>query len=197
MVVWLFAGLRVSEISRLRVGCIRWQHDAVPILGTGEVLPKDAVCLLDVPTNKTGTAFTKPVDRVIGEAIAKWDQMRPDQPAMLDQKTSELVHYLFLYRGRRIGGAYVNEVIIPALCRKAGVPTKDSRGNITSHRARSTIASQLYNAKEPLSLFELQEWLGHRSPETTQHYARITPTSSLSHTLTPGTSNEMFDGLRS
>jgi hypothetical protein len=75
-----------------------------------------------------------------------------------------------------MGHAYVNEVIIPSLCRKAGIPTRDSRGNITSHRARSTIASQLYNAKEPMSLFELQEWLGHRSPETTQHYARITPT---------------------
>jgi len=134
------------------------------------------VCLLDVPTNKTGTTFTKPVDRVVGETIAQWERIRPDQPAMLDQKTSELVHFLFLYRGRRIGNAYINEVIIPALCRKSGVSTQDSRGNITSHRARSTIASQLYNAKEPMSLFELQEWLGHRSPETTKHYAKITPT---------------------
>jgi len=50
------------------------------------------------------------------------------------------------------------------------------RGKITSHRARATIASQLYNAKQPFSLFELQEWLGHRSPESTRHYAKITPT---------------------
>jgi hypothetical protein len=28
-----------------------------------------------------------------------------------------------------------------------------------------------------MTLFELQAWLGHRSPETTQHYARITPTT--------------------
>jgi hypothetical protein len=49
------------------------------------------------------------------------------------------------------------------------------RGNITSHRARSTIASQLYNAKEPMTLFELQAWLGHRTPTTTQHYAKISP----------------------
>ncbi len=47
---------------------------------------------------------------------------------------------------------------------------------ITSHRARSTIASQLYSAKEPMSLFELQDWLGHSSPESTKHYAKITPT---------------------
>jgi hypothetical protein len=49
------------------------------------------------------------------------------------------------------------------------------RGNITSHRARSTIASQLYNAREPMTLFELQEWLGHATPTATQHYAKITP----------------------
>ncbi|MGI3224227.1 hypothetical protein ACRJ4B_10070 [Streptomyces sp. GTA36] len=61
------------------------------------------------------------------------------------------------------------------LCRKIGVPTADVRGNITSHRARSTIASQLYNAKEPMTLFELQEWLGHRTPKATAHYAKITP----------------------
>jgi Phage integrase family len=72
-------------------------------------------------------------------------------------------------------GGYINRTVIPALCRKAGVPDIDVRGKITSHRARSTIASQLYNAKEPMSLFELQAWLGHRTPTTTQHYAKITP----------------------
>jgi integrase len=57
--------------------------------------------------------------------------------------------------------------------RTSGVPAADVRGNITSHRARSTIALQLYNAKEPMTLFELQAWLGHRSPEATQHSAII------------------------
>jgi hypothetical protein len=57
------------------------------------------------------------------------------------------------------------------------MPLEDARGRLTSHRARATIASQLYNAKEPMTLFELQAWLRHRSPETTQHYARITPTA--------------------
>ena len=51
----------------------------------------------------------------------------------------------------------------------------DVRGNITSHRARFTIASQLYNAREPMTLFELPEWLGHSTPTATQHYAKITP----------------------
>lgn len=56
------------------------------------------------------------------------------------------------------------------------MPRADVRANITSHRGRSTIASQLFNAKEPMSLFELPEWLGHSTPAATQHYAKITPT---------------------
>ncbi|MER8073332.1 hypothetical protein ABTZ59_34275 [Streptomyces sp. NPDC094034] len=78
-------------------------------------------------------------------------------------------------RARRVSTHYINNTIIPMLCRKAGVPDADVRGNITSHRARSTIASQLYDAKEPMTLFELQAWLGHRSPQSTQYYSKITP----------------------
>jgi hypothetical protein len=165
--VWLFAGLRSDEVRRLRVGCVRWQ----PTGGDGA-----PICLLDVPANKTGPGFTKPVDRVAGEAIAAWEAVRPPQERLPDPRTGELVHCLFAYRGRRLGGPYLNETLIPLLCRKAGVPEADARGNITSHRARATIATQLYNAKEPLTLFELQAWLGHRSPSSTQHYANLTPT---------------------
>ncbi|WP_254885343.1 tyrosine-type recombinase/integrase [Streptomyces sp. NA02950] len=173
---WLFSGLRSDEIARLRVGCVRWQHEGFPIPGdSDEVLARDAVCLLDVPTHKTGTSFTKPVDPLLGKAIEARQELRPQQPKMLDRKTGEHVDLLFAMRARRVAKTYVNGTIIPSLCQKAGVPTADVRGNITSHRARSTIASQLYNAKEPMTLFELQAWLGHRSPESTQHYAKITP----------------------
>jgi integrase len=176
---WLFSGLRSDEISRLRVGCIRWQHDGLPIPGDShDILAEDAVCLLDVPVNKTGIAFTKPVDPIVGQAIEAWQALRPSQPKRLDRKTSEHVDMLFSVRAQPVAKYYINQTIIPALCGKAGVPTCDIRGNITSHRARSTIASQLYNAKEPMTLFELQAWLGHRTPHSTQHYAKITP-----HTL--------------
>jgi integrase len=173
---WLFSGQRSDEIARLRVGCIRWQHDAAPIHGdSAQVLARDAVCLLDVPTHKTGTAFTKPVDPILGQAIDAWQAIRPEQPAILDRRTGERVHPLFALRARKVSATYINNTVIPMLCRKAGVPAADVRGNITSHRARSTIASQLYNAKEPMTLFELQAWLGHRSPQSTQFYAKISP----------------------
>jgi integrase len=173
---WLFSGLRSDEITRLRVGCVRWQHNGRPIPGDADdVLAEDAVCLLDIPVHKTGTAFTKPVDPLLGQAIEAWQRLRPRQPSTRDRKTGENVDVLFAVRAQPVARTYINRTIIPALCAKASTPTADVRGKITSHRARSTIASQLYNAKEPMTLFELQAWLGHRSPTTTQHYAKITP----------------------
>jgi hypothetical protein len=176
VIVWLFAGLRSDEFRRLRVGCIRWQREDVPIHGSNEVLSKDAVCFLEVPVNKTGAAFTKAVDRVVGEAVEAWERVRPQQPAAVDPKTSEAAHYLFSHRGMQVGIKYLNDSLIPLLCRKGGIPKRVARGDITSHRARSTIASQLFNAKEPLSLFDLQEWLGHRFLSSTQSYAKKSPT---------------------
>jgi len=100
-----------------------------------------------VSVNKTSTAFTKPVDPVVGNLIERWEKERHRQPALVDVKTGELVSYLFMHRGHRIYGSYINKSLIPMLCRKAGVPNEDARGAITSHRARATIASQLFNAK--------------------------------------------------
>lgn len=168
--VWSFGGLRSDEISRLRVGDIRWKEPA------NEGGTAKRVCLLDVPVNKTSTAFVKPVDPIVGEALETWEKVRPRQPALPDHKTGDLVHFVFAYRAKPLGYRYLNRMLIPLLCAKAGVPREDARGRITSHRGRSTIASQLYNAKQPLSLFELQAWLGHRSPNSTQYYAKITPT---------------------
>ncbi len=71
--VWLFAGLRSDEIARLRVGAIRWKH--------AEDGSSAHVCLLDVPVNKTSTAFVKPVDPIVGEGIEGWEKVRPRQPA--------------------------------------------------------------------------------------------------------------------
>jgi len=176
-IAWLFAGLRSDELVRLRVGCIRWQNPGSLASAAEHAANDGATCFLDVPIHKTGASYTKPVDSVLGEAIEAWEAVRPEQPLILDRKTGERVAMLFCFRGQPFYNRYFNKTLIPLLCRKAGLPLEDARGRITSHRARATIASQLYNAKEPMTLFELQAWLGHRSPETTQHYARITPTT--------------------
>ena len=174
--VWLFCGLRNNEFKRLRRGCVRYLPGDAPVAGMNETVSPEKICWLDVPTNKTGTAFTKPVDRAVGEAVSAWEAVRPEQPAAVDHKTGEVVHYLFYYRGHRIGESYLNNRLIPLLCRKAGVPMEDARGAITSHRARATITSQLYNAREPMSIWELKAWLGHRYLASTEHYVKTSPT---------------------
>jgi integrase len=95
----------------------------------------------------------------------------------VDWRTGERVDLLFALRATPVAKNFLNLRLIPVLCEKAGVPREDVRGAITSHRARATIATQLYNAKEPFTLAELQQWLGHRSPTATQYYAQITPTA--------------------
>jgi hypothetical protein len=127
--------------------------------------------------NKTSLAFTKSVDEMVGDAVRTWEAERPEQPPLLDEKTGELVHFLFMFRCRQIARNYVNKTLAPVLCRKAGIPTSDIRGKITTHRARPTIASQLFNVKEPMSLLELQKWLGHKWANSTQYYLDISPTN--------------------
>src|SRR5439155_6803268 len=113
-VVWCFAALRSDEIFRLRVGCIRWQYEDVMIPETGEVLPKDATCFLDIPVNKTTTAYTKPVHPLVGKRINEWEAVRPrEQLRALDQKTSETGPFLFSYRGMRVSKSYINTSLIP------------------------------------------------------------------------------------
>ncbi len=176
-VVWVYSGLRCDEIVRLPLGCIRWQQEDVTIPETGEVLPKEATCFLTVPVNKTTTSFQKPVNPIVGKRINEWEKVRSGgQPSQADRKTGAMVDYLFAHRGYTIGTSYLNHSLIPTLCAKAGIPPADERGTITSHRARATIATLLYNAPEGLSIFELMQWLGHKDPKTTQHYARVKPT---------------------
>ncbi|MBW4025397.1 MAG: tyrosine-type recombinase/integrase [Proteobacteria bacterium] len=171
-VTWLFGGLRSDEIARMRVGCIRWQSsDAASPEGSTA-----SPCFLDVPVNKTSAAFTKPVDAALGHAVEAWQLDRRSHPKMADRKTGGAVDFLFVFKGRRVSVSYLNRTLIPLLRRKAGVPLEDARGRITSHRARATIASQLVNCEEPLSLLELQKWLGHATPDSTRHYTAVTPT---------------------
>jgi integrase len=172
--VWLFAGLRIDEIRRLELDCVVW--DQASDEQTGQPYP---ICLLRVPQNKTSGPFSKPVDPLVGQLIEAWQLVRPPQPDLEDRKTGQRRQHLFCHRGQGIGRDYLNKKLLPALCRKAGIPEADSRGALTSHRARATIATQLLNAREPLSLADLQQWLGHKHPSSTRHYAAI-----LQRTLT-------------
>ncbi|MFJ1551534.1 tyrosine-type recombinase/integrase [Streptomyces sp. NPDC088246] len=133
----------------------------------------------DFPTNTYGLCY--PIELIRAVTLARlFSGPRSDETARLRMGVHPLAARRFPHpRGLRRGAGAGRRLLAGRPTHKtgskAGVPTADVRGYITSHRARSTIASQLYNAKVPMTLFELQAWLGHRSPEATQHYAEITP----------------------
>lgn len=176
--VWLFAGLRSDECVRLRTGCIQWDDAPTPDIADSSATRgvRSPVCLLHVPINKTTTAFKKPVDPIVGRAIEEWERVRPKQPQAMDKKTGQMVDFLFMHRGRKMHKYFINRTLIPVLCAKAGIPSEDARGRITSHRGRATIASQLVNAREGMTLLDVKEWLGHRNPNSTSHYVRLSQT---------------------
>jgi integrase len=157
-IVWLYTGLRSDEIRRLQVGCIQptpWQVNESNPSST----PK--ICSLTVPVGKNGSGFSKPVSALVGDFIEIWEKIRPPVPKHWDYKTSEVVNFLFVWRGKQVGPNYLNTTIIPMLCRKAGIPVEDALGKISSHRARHTLATQLSNAPTPMSDPNLRHWLGH------------------------------------
>lgn len=157
--MWVFSGLRPDEIRRLPVGCLRFSQDK-----------DEQVCWLDVPANKLNPAYTKPVDSVLGQLVQEWEQLRPPSTPYTDTKSGQPVHYLFADEGKHISRHYLAQILIPFLCELAGVPESDSYGRITPNRARHTIAYQLANGRNPMPFLELQNWLGHRSPDSTLYY---------------------------
>ncbi len=69
--------------------------------------------------------------------------------SQIDRKENRPIDYLFMTRNQLMGGAFLNRSLIPLLCKVAGlvdesgVPLRDAVGKITSHRARSTLATWL------------------------------------------------------
>ncbi len=175
-VAWVFSGCRSDEIRRLHLNCIYMEDVPEQVdPSTGEVLPAFRQAMLRVPANKTRGEFVKPVEMPLAEAIEIWRSERPGQPQHADRITRRMTDYLFCIRGRKLGRSYINITLIPALLRKAGLPSSDSRGPITGHRSRSTLATKLYSPSSGMAAVEVMEWLGHTDLTTGRYYVDITP----------------------
>lgn len=175
-VAWAFSGCRANEIARLEMDCIYVEH--VPEQtdpATGQVVAPFKQYMLRVPVNKTQDEFVKPVEEPLALAVDAWKLVRPPQAKLLDRTTGRLTDHLFCYRGQRIGIDYLNGSVISILLRKAGLPPQDTRGLITSHRGRATLATKLYNSASGLTSLQVMKWLGHRNLASGQHYIEITP----------------------
>lgn len=175
-VAWAFSGCRSDEITRLNLDCIYIEDIPEQIdAATGEVMPAFQQAMLRVPTNKTQGEFVKPVEAPLAEAIRHWQRERPHQPKLPDRITLQPTEYLFSIRGHMLGRGFINKAIIPLLLKKAGLPAHDGRGVITSHRARSTLATKLYSPSSGMAAIEVMKWLGHKDTSTGRYYVELTP----------------------
>lgn len=84
------------------------------------------------------------------------------QQRKLHMELGVLVDYVFTYRGHRI--KYM-DATLKKVVKRAGLE------NVTLHSLRHTFASHLVMGG--VSLREVQELMGHRSYETTLHYAHL------------------------
>jgi integrase len=133
-------GLRKGEFLNLTV-------DAVVQIGSAY--------WLHVPLGKLRTDRYIPLHPQLKDLLDEW----------LDKRPAGLrSDYLFLERGRRIGGNRVDRAVAKA-AQAAGI------GHVTPHQLRHTLATQAIN--RGMSLEAIAALLGHRSMRMTMVYARI------------------------
>lgn len=135
---------------------------------------EQAFTYLGVPHSKAKGFFWVPVPAYTADAIEVWEKERASQQdQQVDSKDNSLCNFLFMHRNTKMGLNFLNAAVIPLLCAKAGVPVKDARGTITSHRGRSTIATIL--RQKGVSLEDIAQFLGHANTRTVSAYARTDP----------------------
>ncbi|HEY6409401.1 MAG TPA: hypothetical protein VIY29_18230, partial [Ktedonobacteraceae bacterium] len=134
--------------------------------------PAEQLWYLRVPTNKYRGEFWSPIPQYTAEAILAWKALRPkNQPLVQDRKTRQPTAYLFQYREKLIGSEFLNDSLIPLLCKAAGLvdeqgnPYRDALGPITSHRARASTA--YYLKAMGMTPYDIGKLLGHTNPNRT------------------------------
>ena len=122
----------------------------------------------------TGRSFWIWIPDYVAEAINAWKHERPSQQReLLDRKDREEVDFLFCYRERHTGVPFINNSVIPVLCKRAGVSIEDAKGKITGHRGRSTRLTLLQ--RNGVSLDDLAEYAGHANTKTIRRYISHNP----------------------
>src|SRR5436305_9142859 len=131
--------------------------------------PAEQLWYLRVPTNKYRGEFWSPIPQYTAEAILAWKALRPkNQPLIQDRKTRQLTAYLFQYREKLVGSEFLNDSLIPLLCKAAGLsdeqgtPYRNAPGPITSHRARASTAN--YLKAIGMTTYEIAKPRGHTKP---------------------------------
>jgi integrase len=149
-------------------------------LRMGELLDLEVDCIMDygpsgtwlrVPLGKLHDERAVPLDGTAIGAIEEWLAQRAPQRALPHQRDGRLRDFVFVERGRRLGPTRIQRGLSRAV-EAAGLPGPDGMPRrVVAHQLRHTWATELVNAG--MSLQALMALLGHRTPEMTIRYARL------------------------
>jgi len=161
-----------------RVGITVLRHSGIRI---GELLDLELEHLVDygsngtwlrVPLGKLNNERSVPLDDTALEALDGWLAQRPDHRARPHPRDGHLADFIFVDRGRRLGVTRIQRGLRDAVV-AAGLTGPDWRPlRVVAHQLRHTWATELANGG--MSIQALMTLLGHRSPEMTIRYARLT-----------------------
>lgn len=203
--LWVTAARRPNELQRLRLDCVRrvWEpemcdEDGSPLECGEDVLAAETgtlVAYLRVPTNKYGGEFWIWIPSYTADAIDVWKRDRGEANSPLyDAKDRMYADLLFCHRGKPLGQDFLNEHLIPLLCRVAGnIPTRDTKGRFTGHRGRSTRITLLRRCG--MTLDDLAEYAGHKDTSTIRHYARTDPLQLHRKVAQADSLSQVIEGL--
>ncbi len=149
-------------------------------LRMGELLDLEVDCIMDygpsgtwlrVPLGKLHDERAVPLDGSAIAAIEEWLSQRAPQRALPHQRDGRLRDFVFVERGRRLGPTRIQRGLSRAV-EAAGLLGSDGKPRrVVAHQLRHTWATELVNAG--MSLQALMALLGHRTPEMTIRYARL------------------------
>ncbi len=169
----------VAELDDLfaRVGITVLRHSGIRI---GELLDLELDHLVDygtngtwlrVPLGKLNNERSVPLDDAALEALDEWLARRPGHRARPHPRDQHLADFIFVERGRRLGPTRIQRGLRDAVA-AAGLTGPDGRPlHVVAHQLRHTWATELANGG--MSIQALMTLLGHRSPEMTIRYARL------------------------
>ena len=150
-------GLRIGELLELEL-------DAIADYGTNGTW-------LRVPIGKLNNERSVPLDDVALEAFDEWLTHRDQQRARPHPRDGHLADFIFAEHGHHLGTARIQRGLRDAVTATGLTGPDDHPLRVVAHQLRHTWATELANAG--MSLQALMTLLGHRNPEMTIRYARL------------------------
>lgn len=146
----------------------------------GELLDLELDCMVDfgshgtwlrVPLGKLGTERSVPLDPEPLGALDAWVAQRGQQRALRHPRDGRPTDFVFVERGRKLGGHRVRQGLHQAVAAAGLVGPDGTPLRITPHQLRHTFGTSLVNAG--MNLPALMALLGHVTPEMTLRYAKV------------------------